>query len=460
MKNLVIDIDNKMDTRQKDGDFFDDGLTDESGGCSEDGENLDGLKDNRKMSSQSEASDKETKDDGRNVESKIQRLKDNVTRTNNFLKELKALSESCQEYIPAIELEVDENGELHKERQVFIRRIVQLGAELQDAKDTVLSICKEVMPSRQWRILLDITGPNSRQTFDEDDCLIDMMSSCNLDPSVRFFGIEWERVFGKCFAISLNVKIFHQQITQWMDDKNCNSNSSTVDIILISTLLKDLSSVEADVTSHGEAVLQGRLSKSQQRLIRREQLKNCAPLMPSSSQHDVRRKKSSIVRKNSNAKGTNLQKSKSFKRFGQSSLAACRKQSEPIYKYRKNKTTNLDKLGSEINASPVTSTFRTSNEAISYGNKYNENQNPGINNAHPMATSNNKFCDKNQNERKMTEDEIYSQEMKVFDSKRIDDISSQENILCTTDDSNKHINLRRKKSSILQNVSSILKNIR
>ena len=225
-------------------------------------------------------------------------------------------------------------------------------------------------------------------------------------------------------------------------------------------MLKDLSSVEADVTSHGEAVLQGRLSKSQQRLIRREQLKNCAPLMPSSSQHDVRRKKSSIVRKNSNAKGTNLQKSKSFKRFGQSSLAACRKQSEPIYKYRKNKTTNLDKLGSEINTSPVTSTFRTSNEAISYGNKYNENQNPGINNAHPIATSNNKFCDKNQNERKMTENEIYSQEMKVFDSKRIDDINSQENILCTTDDSNKHINLRRKKSSILQNVSSILKNIR
>lgn len=118
MKNLVIDIDNKIDARQKDGDFFDDGLTDESGGCSEDGENLDGLKNNRKMSSQSEASDKETKDDGRNVESRIQRLKDNVTRTNNFLKELKALSESCQEYIPAIELEVDENGELHKERQV------------------------------------------------------------------------------------------------------------------------------------------------------------------------------------------------------------------------------------------------------------------------------------------------------------------------------------------------------
>ena len=230
----------------------------------------------------------------------------------------------------------------------------------------------------------------------------------------------------------------------------------------MSTLLKDFSSLEADVTSHGEAVLQGRLSKSQQRLIRREQLKNCAPLNPSSSIHDVRRKKSSIVRKNSNAKERiNLQKSKSFRRFGPSSLAAAgRKQSEPIYKYRKNKTTNLDKLGSELNETPVASTFRTSNEAISYGNKYNESsyQNNGNDNAHQMTT-NNRFCDKNQNERKRTENEIYSQEMKVFD-KHIDDLSTQEDNIFTTEDSNKHINPRRKKSSIFQNVSSILKNIR
>ena len=94
------------------------------------------------------------------------------------------------------------------------------------------------MPSRQWRILLDITGPNSRQTFDEDDCLIDMMGSCNLDPSVRFFGIEWDRVFGKCFALSLNVKIFHQQITESMEDTFGRSTSSTVDLILVSNFNK------------------------------------------------------------------------------------------------------------------------------------------------------------------------------------------------------------------------------
>ena len=118
MKNLSVDIDTKMNGQFKDIGYYEDGLTDESGGCSEDGGNEDGLKDMRKMSSQSEASEKDLQDDGKSVESKIQRLKENVSRTNQFLTELKALSESCQEYIPAIELEVDENGELHKERQV------------------------------------------------------------------------------------------------------------------------------------------------------------------------------------------------------------------------------------------------------------------------------------------------------------------------------------------------------
>ena len=114
MKNLSVDIETKMNTQQKDIDYYEEGLTDESGGCSEDG----GNENDRKLSYQSELSDKDTQEDGKNVESKIQRLKDNVTRTNQFLTELKSLSESCQEYIPAIELEVDENGELHKERQV------------------------------------------------------------------------------------------------------------------------------------------------------------------------------------------------------------------------------------------------------------------------------------------------------------------------------------------------------
>ena len=112
---------------------------------------------------------------------------------------------------------------------------MQLGAELQDAKDTVLSICKECMPSRQWRILLDITGPNCKQRVgdDDDEFIVGMMGSCNLDPSVRFFGIEWERVFGRCFSLSLNVKIFGQQIMNSIEDTFCQSAGSSIDLILV-----------------------------------------------------------------------------------------------------------------------------------------------------------------------------------------------------------------------------------
>ena len=91
------------------------------------------------------------------------------------------------------------------------------------------------MPSRQWRILLDITGPNCKQNVgdDDDEFIVSMMGSCNLDPSVRFFGIEWERVFGRCFSLSLNVKIFGQQIMNSIEDTFCQSAGSSIDLILV-----------------------------------------------------------------------------------------------------------------------------------------------------------------------------------------------------------------------------------
>ena len=123
MRNLSHHIENKMDGVHTDTRCFDDVSADESGGFSEDGVSEENIKDIRKMSSQSEGSQKEHSEDDLDkrenlIESKIQRLEENVSRTTQFLKELKALSESCQEYIPAIEFEVNENGELHKERQV------------------------------------------------------------------------------------------------------------------------------------------------------------------------------------------------------------------------------------------------------------------------------------------------------------------------------------------------------
>ena len=112
---------------------------------------------------------------------------------------------------------------------------MQLGAELQDAKDTILAICKDHMSIRQWRLLLDITGPNPEQKNIDDDLISGMMGTCCLDPSVRFFGIEWERVFGRCFSLSLNINIFRQQILESTEDIG-SSNSSAIDLILVRIL--------------------------------------------------------------------------------------------------------------------------------------------------------------------------------------------------------------------------------
>ena len=94
------------------------------------------------------------------------------------------------------------------------------------------------MPSRQWRILLDITGPNRKQNIEDEDLIVGMMGTCNLDPSVRFFGIEWELVFGKCFSLSLNVKIFGQQIMNSSKDTFCSSSTSAIDLILVRHLTR------------------------------------------------------------------------------------------------------------------------------------------------------------------------------------------------------------------------------
>lgn len=86
-----------------------------------------------------------------------------------------------------------------------------------------------------------------------------------IDPSVRFFGMDWESMFQRCTSISNDVKV--------LGDTLHNGTTARLDSPLVNKILKDLASIEADVNSHAEAVLQGRLSKSQRKLIHREQLK-------------------------------------------------------------------------------------------------------------------------------------------------------------------------------------------
>ena len=75
----------------------------------------------------------------------IHSLKEKIKRTTQLLQELKVLSKGCQE--------LEQNQE--KDKQLFSRRTVQVGAEIQDARDLLSTICKGRLPLRQWQLLFE-----------------------------------------------------------------------------------------------------------------------------------------------------------------------------------------------------------------------------------------------------------------------------------------------------------------
>ena len=75
----------------------------------------------------------------------IYSLKEKIKRTTQLLKELKVLSQDCQE--------LEKNQE--KDQQLFSRRTLQVGAEIQDARDLLSTICQNRLPLRQWQFLFD-----------------------------------------------------------------------------------------------------------------------------------------------------------------------------------------------------------------------------------------------------------------------------------------------------------------
>lgn len=228
----------------------------------------------------------------------IAALKEKISRTSEFLQQLKVLSAGCQEL---------DSSQPEKDKEIFSRRTIQVGAEIQDARDILSSICKDRLPYRQWKLL-----------FESDDSDDDQLG-VDLDPSVQFFGIDWERVFGRCFSLSMHVNLLESILIEE------NDSCIEVDLVRVNKMLKELAAIEADVLSHSEAVLRGRLSKSQRQLIFDEQNKY-ASLTTTSS----------------------ISKSKSFRDNSKNG-----RQRAPV-KYRKNKTTNLDKLTSSMSAHTIT----------------------------------------------------------------------------------------------------------
>ena len=202
----------------------------------------------------------------------ISSLKGKIKRTTQLLKELKVLSQDCQE--------LETNQE--KDQQLFSRRTLQVGAEIQDARDLLSTICQNRLPARKWQFLFDsqtevslfsskdnVSSETTSYFIFQDGEEANEVNHCltgfDMDPSVQFLGIDWERVSGRCFSLSMHVNILESVL---MED-----SGQELDLVLINKMLRDLAAIEADVLSHSEAVLRGRLSQSQRQLILDQQVK-------------------------------------------------------------------------------------------------------------------------------------------------------------------------------------------
>jgi hypothetical protein len=237
-----------------------------------------------------------------------------------------------------------------------------------------------------------------------------------VDPSVRFFGIDWEAVFGRCFSLSLNAKIFCDKIIDLpvVSAHGGELHQESLDLVLINRILRDLTLLEADVTSHAEAVLQGRLSRLNQMMIQKEQLKYASsPIEAPTTEH-----KTKLTKKVSRAQ--------SFRDAIKNTVAGSPK-TRHTARYRRNKTTHLDKLSTPPpTESPTAASHQTALQHHQSMQKKDEEQ--------KKVQRRHSILKKEEEHKKQVSD--------------IDDESSADVLFSE---------LRKKKNSFLHNITAILK---
>ena len=147
-----------------------------------------------------------------------QEVEEKLGRTTRYMQEVKKISASMK-----------------KEDLLLVkRRVMQIIAELEDIRDILMDSVKDKLSPRQLSVL----------DINQDEL--------ETDPSVQFFGVEWDSVFAKCFSLGLNIRIFKQRLEGGM-----------VDSISLASILRELRMVENQMEKHSIALLSGRLSSEQ-----------------------------------------------------------------------------------------------------------------------------------------------------------------------------------------------------
>ncbi|QQP57103.1 Uncharacterized protein FKW44_001982 [Caligus rogercresseyi] len=139
---------------------------------------------------------------------RLQDMESKMKRITNLLHELQDLSKACED--------VQESCKK--------KRILQLKTETEDIKDLLYTLVESRLSPRQLS-LLDLEHPYEDPSF---------------DPSIRFFGIDWEAIFGRCFNVSISIRVFSSSFT---------SQGASLDIVLLNSIFSDLSRIEAEIDS-------------------------------------------------------------------------------------------------------------------------------------------------------------------------------------------------------------------
>jgi len=157
-------------------------------------------------------SEVEKKLDGQNT------VEDKLGRVTRLMRQVRDVGGSCR----------------NEDVNLIQRRMVQIITELEDMKDDLETLVTNKLSPRQMEFLKETDGDN------EDN-----------DPSVQFFGVEWNSVFGKCFTMGLNIRIFKQRLA-----------ADCVDISGLACILTDLGWVKRQMELHSVALESGVLSQA------------------------------------------------------------------------------------------------------------------------------------------------------------------------------------------------------
>jgi len=146
----------------------------------------------------------------------METIEEKLGRATNYLHDIKGLGLKPSE------------GE---ERSLFRRRVVQVTSELEDVRDLLTASARAVLSERQ----LEVLEPQGEEE-EEQEVVV--------DPSIQFLGLEWEAIFGKCFNLGINIRIYRQRL-----------GAGSVDTLTLALVLRDLQRVVAEVEHHSRAVL-------------------------------------------------------------------------------------------------------------------------------------------------------------------------------------------------------------